>query len=298
MTRRTTRCLPGSLAREPDRHDQVHVVVGVALEHRGTQRADQLELDRVRLDRLEPVAQELRVEADLHRLTGERRRQRLAGLTDVLRDRRDRQLTLGKAKAERRIALRHQRDATNDLEQLVARKDELVVELLGQELAVVRELAVDATRREPRSVGAEDHVVLLQAELQIVGAGRDAGELLEGARRDDRLEIRECPLDRGLLHGEPVRVGRRHDDLARLEPHEDPGEHRPAFVTRRASADARDRVDQRVAIDRVQRRELDIRQTREVLARIGVQAVVGRPRCDHDNGFFRLVLDRDVAVGK
>ena len=64
-------------------------------------------------------------------------------------------------------------DAADDVEQLLARQLELVLELLGQELAVVRELAVDAAGREPRAVGAEDDVVLVHAELDLVGAGRD-----------------------------------------------------------------------------------------------------------------------------
>ncbi len=55
-------------AGKPDRHDQVHVVVGVAFEDGGPQGADQLELDRLRVDGLETVAKELGVEADLHRV--------------------------------------------------------------------------------------------------------------------------------------------------------------------------------------------------------------------------------------
>ena len=40
-------------------------------------------------------------------------------------------------------------DAADDVEQLVARQRELVLERLGQELLVVRELPVDAARRQP-----------------------------------------------------------------------------------------------------------------------------------------------------
>ena len=54
-------------AREPDRHDQVGVVLGLALQNRRAERADQLDPDRRRVDRLEAVAEELRVEADLER---------------------------------------------------------------------------------------------------------------------------------------------------------------------------------------------------------------------------------------
>ena len=68
---------------------------------------------------------------------------------------------------------------------------------------------------------AEDDVVLVHAELHLVGAGRDPGELLERARRDDRLELGQRARRRRLLHREAVRVGRGHDELSRLELDED-----------------------------------------------------------------------------
>ena len=80
-------------------------------------------------------------------------------------------------------------------------------------------------------------------------------------------------VDRRLLDREPVRVGGGHHDLARLEPDEDPGEDRAALVTRRAAADPRDRLDERVAVDRVQRQRLDVGQPRKVFRRVRVQAV-------------------------
>ena len=154
-------------------------------------------------------------------VAGERRRQRLARLADVLRDRRHRQLAVGEAQPERRVALRHQRDAADHVEQLFARQRQLVLELLGQQLPVVRELAVDAARREPRAVGAEHDVVLVHAELDLVGVAGDPRELLQRACRDDRLELGQRPGDGRLLDGEAVRIGRGHHDLARLEANED-----------------------------------------------------------------------------
>ena len=64
----TTR-LDGS-AGQADRHDEVREVVALALDHGRPQRADQLEAHVVAVDRLEPVAQEVGVEADLERLAG------------------------------------------------------------------------------------------------------------------------------------------------------------------------------------------------------------------------------------
>ena len=92
-------------------------------------------------------------------------------LADVLRPRRHGQLALGEAQPQRRVALREQADAADDVEQLLAGQLELVLELLGQELAVVRELPVDPARRQPGAVGAEDDVVLLQRRARSCRAG-------------------------------------------------------------------------------------------------------------------------------
>ena len=106
------------------------------------------------------------------------------------------------------------------------------------------------------------------------------------------------PPTGGLLHGEPVRVGRGHDDLPRLEADEDAGQHGPALVTRRAAADTRDRLEQRVAVDRVQRAGVDLGQPREVLGRVRVQAVGRAAGRDDDHRLVGMVLDRDLAVGQ
>ena len=92
---------------------------------------------------------------------------------------------------------------------------------LREQLLVVRELAVDAAAREPDVAGGEDDVVLVDTELDLLGAARDAHELLQRAGRDDRLELRPAGRQRRLLDGEPVRVGRSHDELLALEAHED-----------------------------------------------------------------------------
>src|SRR5205823_7966373 len=137
---------------------------------------------------------------------------------------------VGEAKTERRVALRHQRDAPNDVEQLLARKLELVLELLGQELAVVRELSVDAPRRQPRTLGPEDDVVLVQTELHLVDARGETRELLQRPCGDDRLELRYTARRWGLLDGETVGVGCRHHELVALEAYEDPAQHGTALV--------------------------------------------------------------------
>src|SRR5436190_17188020 len=173
------RCDSPYSARQSDWHDQVQKVFAalLGLEHTGPQRADQPEAERVAGDGLDPVTQELSVEADLERLAGEGDRQRLLGLADVLSPGRHRQLALGEAKAERRVALRHHRDAADDVEDLVTRQRHLVVEALRDQLPVVRELPVDTPRRQPDAVDTEDDLVFLDAQLDLLRALADPRQL-------------------------------------------------------------------------------------------------------------------------
>src|SRR3984957_21254835 len=65
-------------------HDQVGEVTGVwGFEQARAQGADQLQDQLLGVDALEPIAQELRVEANLERLAVEGHWDRLAGLTNV-----------------------------------------------------------------------------------------------------------------------------------------------------------------------------------------------------------------------
>ncbi len=187
------------------------------------------------------------------------RRHALARLADVLRPRRDGELTLGEPKAKRRVPLREQADPANDVEELVAGKLELVLELLGEELLVVRELAVDPPARQPHAAGPEHDVVLLHGELHRLGAATDPRELLERSRRDDRLELGQRAGKRGLLDGQPVGVRRGHDELARLEAHEDARENRAALVARRRATDPRDGLEEHLGVHLLQRYGVEVR---------------------------------------
>ena len=87
--------------------------------------------------------QELRVEGDLQRLARVRGRHRLARVADVRRLGGDGQLALGEGEAQRRVSLRQLADPAGDLEQLLARQPDLVLERLRDQLAPARELALD-----------------------------------------------------------------------------------------------------------------------------------------------------------
>src|SRR3954468_16290545 len=94
---------------QPDRHHQVDEATVVAgLDQAGTKGADELEDQVVGLGALEPLAQELGVEADLDRLALERHRQRLARLADVGRLRRHLKAAVSEAYPQRRVLLREQ----------------------------------------------------------------------------------------------------------------------------------------------------------------------------------------------
>src|SRR5213078_1306752 len=103
MSASETRRSRTASARQADRHDQVREVVALGGDETRAQRADQLEFDLLRLDRIEPVTQELRVEPDLERLPRERRRHLLTRFPRVMRARGHRELPVGEAQPEWKV---------------------------------------------------------------------------------------------------------------------------------------------------------------------------------------------------
>src|SRR5205823_2489868 len=103
---------------------------------------------------------------------------------------------------------------------------------------------VDSAGRQPDAVDPKHDLVVLDAELDLLGPARNSPELLEGTRRDDRLEIGDLAFEWRLLHRQAVGVGRGHDQLAGLEASEDAGQHGPGLVARRSPTDPRDRFEQ------------------------------------------------------
>ena len=98
---------------------------------------------------------------------------------------------------------------------------QLVLERLGQQLAVVRELAVDQARGEHHAADLEDDLVLADADGERLAARLlgDPRELLQRARRHVGLERSlQRRLERGLLDAQAVGVGRDHPQLAARRP--------------------------------------------------------------------------------
>ena len=103
------------------------------------------------------------------------------------------------------------------------------------------------------------------------------------------------PLERRLLDGEPVRIGRRHDELAARELDEDAGEHRARLVTRRGARDAPDRLEQRLAVDRERRAPRRARAAAGSPRGCTCAACSSRSRRDVHDRLRRLVLDRHLV---
>ena len=103
-------------------------------------------MDIVGLDALEAVLEERRVEPDLELLALEVHRQALDRLADIRRLGRDRQRSVLEAHPQWAVALRHQADPPHHTGQLWARNADLVLEGIGQQPLVVRELTIDQAR--------------------------------------------------------------------------------------------------------------------------------------------------------
>ena len=144
------------------------------------------------------------------------------------------------------------------------------------------------------SPAPEHDLVVVQAELELVAGVADPLQLAERAGRDDRLELGPGDLERRLLDGEPVGVGRGHHELSRLEAGEDPRQHRPRLVAGGRTLHPRDGLEQRVAVDRVQLRGVDVGQPREVVDAVGVEAVARRAAVDPHDPLLGAVLDVDL----
>jgi hypothetical protein len=126
------------------------------------------------------------------------------------------ELAVAEAQAQRRVLLRHEADALDDLAELLAADAQLVLVAVGDQLAVVRELAVDQARRQHGAADLEHDLVGAHADPDDVGAdiGDDRAQLVQRAGRDVGLEARvERDLERGLLDAQAVGVGRDHPQL-------------------------------------------------------------------------------------
>ena len=222
-------------------------------------------------------------------------RKRLRRLAHVLGLRRDRELALREPQPKRCVALSHHPRSAHHLEQRFPLKRDLRLERLWKQLLVVRELAVDAAAREPHVSGREDDVVLVHAELDVLPAAGETSELLQRAGGNDRVELRARLAECRLLHGEPVRVRRGHDQLIAFEANEDTREHRPRFVARRCAADLLDRLEKRRRLDLLQW-DVEWRKSRKVLGAVDVQAGRVAPGRDRENAVSLLVRRRNRVV--
>ena len=125
----------------------------------------------------------------------------------------------------------------------------------------------------------------------------EACELLERAGGNDRVELGAARGERRLLHGEAIRVGRGHDQLVAFEPNEDAGQHRPRLVSRSRAADLLDRRQERGGVDLLQR-DVERRESREVLGAVDVQPRRVLARRDGEDAVAFLVCQRDRLVGQ
>src|SRR6202012_1656625 len=133
---------------------------------------------------------EIRVEANLEMLAAKRNGDRLDRLANVRGLRRDGELAIGEPQAQRRVLLREQADPPHDPRKLGGRQPKLVLDRVGKQVAVVRELTVDQPGGKDRPRRLEDDLAVLHPDAELLlGAGSgDAGKLLERAGGDVGLE--------------------------------------------------------------------------------------------------------------
>ena len=197
-------------------------------------------------------------------------------LADVLGLRRHRQLALGEAQPQRRVALRHDRRAPDDVEELAhaAASHRARTSPAGAACSsgTARRSGASSARRRRRRRRRGSRVRRARARRRRRRSRPSSVSARAGTIASS--SVRRA-LERRLLDGQPVRVRRRHHELARLEADEDPGQHRARLVARGRARDLgdRSRAAPRASTPKVCA-AVDVRQPREVLGAVGVQPVL------------------------
>jgi hypothetical protein len=156
-----------------------------------------------------------------------------------------------------------------------------VFERLRNQLSPAGELTLDQPRREDDRACLKHRLVSRQRDRHLVGCflGDDPGEFPQGPRGHVGLKrLLERALQSAVLDAQPVGVGGDHREGLALRVHEDTGEDRPHFVTRRGAGDALDRPRQRRR-GKCCHGGFELRQAREVLHRQNAK-MEPRPACD------------------
>jgi hypothetical protein len=103
------------------------------------------------------------------------------------------------------------------------------------------------------------------------------------------------PAESAVSFREPVGVGRRHHELARLEADEDARQHGSRLVARRRARHAGDRVEQRPPLDGERLERAELWKAGEVLDAVGVEPVARRPALESHDALLGPVLESHVA---
>ena len=175
------------------------------------------------------------VEADLNRLrTVIGNRNRLGALGDVCGACGQAQRARRQLGADGRVLAHHDADAFDNLEELVLRDRDRVLDALGTQRSEVGELPLNAANAEPQPIDAERHETLTDCHAE--WARRGAGEPDDFFHRlngDDCFERLGWSLGEWCLcDSQAIRIGRCHDQAILLEAYEGARQNRAALVAR------------------------------------------------------------------
>ena len=222
--------------------------------------------------RVDAVAQERGIERDREFAAFELGVERLLRVPDILRSHRhlDAGRTHRKAHCGVVAVLTDDLHAVERIDERVARHGDTVRVSAGDELLVVREVALDQARRDFGARRAEHDVALPQHHLDLAVAGKSLhfGETL--GRDENALAFLEHAHALEVADCEPVRVGGDEAEAAAVRSEQHTREDRPQVVFRRGSYDLTQCRRER---GRVDRDPLPVggREARVVLGRLQAQ---------------------------
>ena len=137
----------------------------------------------------------------------------------------------GELQAQRRGVAGEDLDPADGLHQVVAADGELVRVRLRDELAVVRELALDETGGETGGADLEGGIALAEAQGELTVVAEQPLQLGEGPRRHQHLlPFGQHVFAGKIAHGEAVAVGGDQAQAVRLGGEKDTGQDRAGLV--------------------------------------------------------------------
>src|SRR5688500_9787783 len=106
----------------------------------------------------------------------------------------------------------------NRVEEELTLEGDALLRVAGNDLAIIRVIALDQFRNEQSAVDFKGELVLANAQSNVAGVTDEAGELIDTFGRDDQIDgLALGELDFEINEREPAPIGCHHRQFVILE---------------------------------------------------------------------------------